>query len=646
MLRYENLIGLDSDNSIAIVNRLTGGKTLPDELLQQIIFKTDGIPLFVEDLTKTVLESGILQEQADGYILDGPLPPLAVPSTLHDSLVARLDRLAAIKEIAQLGAVIGRQFSYTLIAAAAKVDDGNLSNALTQLVDAELLFRRGTPPNSTYTFKHALLQDAAYNSLLSSKRQLLHAHIVRALEQQFSDIVETEPELLAHHCVGAGFNQKAIEYWRNASKHAIQNSAYTEAMAHLNKGLDLLQQLPAERERDRLELGLQTARAMVYQATKGFSAQETGAAYARARELCDQLDDAAEVFPTLHGIYLFHGLRAEHELSSEIATECLQRAQQQQDSLLLTIAHRVIGSMFLVLGNFTSARDHIEQVMTLYDPEQHRQAVFTYGVDPKSIGLAHAGQILFSLGYLDQSLAASEQAIAHSDQLKHGYNLGYALFWYNVVGIQRGNAVAVSKRAQRLISLGTEQGFPTWIVFGTFQHGVALAQLGKLEQGIKQMRRGLDEYLTLEIDLFRPNKLAALALALAEAGELEQALELLNEAMATVQRTKECWFEAELYRIKGKLLRLKNTAEAIEEAEICLLTALDIGRQQQAKFWQLRAANELAILWREQNQRQQAKELLTPIYQWFSEGFDSPDLKQAGALVEELNQSSSRKNQA
>jgi predicted ATPase len=305
--------------------------------------------------------------------------------------------------------------------------------------------------------------------------------------------------------------------------------------------------------------------------------------------------------------------------------------------LLAVIAHRIMGSVLFVRGDFLAGRNYLIKALELYNEPRDQAAVLTYGVDQKSIGLAHSAQILFALGYSDQALSAMEQAIAYAEQLKHSYNLGYTLFWSNVMGIQRRAAESVRERAQRLAALGREHGLPTWTAFGTFQYGAALAQLGDPHQGIVQMQQGLTSYLALGSNLFRPNKLVSLALALAETGQLQDAVGLLNEAVSMVGNTNERWFEAELHRCKGKLLLLHGTDETTEQAENCLLHALDIARRQQAKLWELRAASDLARLWRDQNRWQQAQQLLAPVYDWFSEGLDSSDLIQARALLDELD---------
>ena len=386
-------------------SNVTSGKALPVDVVQQIVAKTDGVPLFVEELTKTVVESGLLREADGHYELRSPLPPLAIPSTLQDSLMARLDRLAPVKELAQLGATLGREFSYDLLHAVSPLDESSLQQGLRQLVEVELLYQRGLPPQATYLFKHALIQDTAYQSLLKSKRQQYHQQIAQVLEARFSDIKETQPELLAHHYTEAGLIEQAIPYWQQAGQRASQRSAHVEAISHLTKGLELLKTLPDTPERAQQELTLQIALGAPLQATKGFGAPEVERVYARARELCQQVGETPQLFPVLCGLWLFYTARAESQTARELGEQLLSLAQSVQDSALLLQAHHALWTTSFFLGEFALAREHAEQGMTLYDLQQHRSHAFLYGGhDPGVCGRGFEAWASWHLGYPDQAL--------------------------------------------------------------------------------------------------------------------------------------------------------------------------------------------------------------------------------------------------
>jgi class 3 adenylate cyclase/tetratricopeptide (TPR) repeat protein len=382
-----------------MTDRVAHGKALPPEVVEQVVAKTDGVPLFVEELTKMVLESGLLQERAGHYELTSPLPPLAIPTTLHDSLMARLDRLATVKSLAQLGATLGREFSYELLQAVAPWDEATLRRGLQQLVEAEFLYQQGLPPQATYLFKHALIQETAYQSLLRSTRQQYHQPIAHALEERFPETGETQPELLAHHYMEAGLAAQAIPYWQRAGQRAIQRSAHAEAIAHLTQGLEVLQTLPETVERSYQELLVQTTLGPALMAARGFAAPEVGHAYARARELCQQMGDTPQLFPVLYGLYRFYLLRGELQTARELGEQLLTLAQPQQDPALLLSAHRALGDALFWLGEAAIARGHLEQGFALYNPQQHRSLAFLYGDDPGVDCLSYGAWALWWLGH-------------------------------------------------------------------------------------------------------------------------------------------------------------------------------------------------------------------------------------------------------
>jgi tetratricopeptide (TPR) repeat protein len=410
-----------------LVSNLAKGKALPQDLLQQIVAKTDGVPLFVEELTKSILESGELKDAGDHYAYVGPARTIATPATLKDALMARLDRYMPVREIAQIGAAIGRQFSYELISAVAPRAKAELDEALAQLKDSGLAFQRGAIPAAVYTFKHALVRDMAYESLLKTRRQELHRKIARVLEERFPKAKDTEPELLAYHYTEARIIQEAVEYWIKAGQRAVDRSAYTEALGHLASGLALLPTLPASVERNKQELRLQTVRAAALQATEGFGGKETGHAYSRAQELCNELADAPEVFPVLHGVFLFHMLRGEIQLGHDAATECLKRAQSQDDITPLMFGHRTVGSALLHLGKFADAAEHFREMRELAESDHHYPSSSIYGIHPRTAAPAFWSLTLCASGYPSQAQAAATDALSHAQELRHPHNLCYTL---------------------------------------------------------------------------------------------------------------------------------------------------------------------------------------------------------------------------
>jgi TOMM system kinase/cyclase fusion protein len=626
-----------------MVLRVTGGKALPAEVVQQIVAKTDGIPLFVEELVKTILDAGLVREEAERYVLNALLPPLAIPATLQDALMARLDRLAPVKDVAQLGAVLGREFAYELLRAVAPMDEPTLQHGLAQLVEAELLYQRGILPQATYRFKHALVQDAAYQSLLRSTRQQYHARIAHVLEAQFPETVATQPELLAHHYTEAGLTAQAIPYWQQAGQRALERSANLEAVAHLTQGLEVLATLPDTPEHAQQELEMQLTLGPALITTKGQASPEVLQAYARARELCQQVGETPQLFQVLRGLWYFSLHRVELRTARELGEQLLTLAQQVGDSALLLEAHSALGDTLNYLGEFTAAQAHLAQGIALYDPQQHRAHAFRYGRDPGVVCRYYASVTLWYLGYPDQAIQRSHEVLTLAGELAHSFSLASALFFATWVHQFRRKWHLTQERAEATIDLGAEQGSAVLVAGGTIFRGWALAQRyaelgagqGQREEGMAQMQQGLAAWHATGAAVFRPYGLALLAEAYAQVGRCEEGLTLLDEALALTNDREERRWEAELYRLKGELL-LVHSAAHHAEAETCFRQALDVARHQQAKSWELRAAMSLAHLWQQQGKHTEARELLAPIYSWFTEGFDTADLQEAKALLEEL----------
>jgi len=617
----------------AMLASLTGGKSLPADVVEQVLAKTDGVPLFVEESVKMILESGLVREDAGHYVLTGPLPPLAIPSTLHDSLMARLDRLSTARELAQLGAVLGREFSYELLQAVALVDEATLQQGMSQLVDAELVYQRGLPPRSRYVFKHALIQDAAYQSLLKSTRQQYHQRIAQVLATQLPEIAETQPELVAHHYTEAGLSAQAMSYWQRAGQQAIERSANLEAINHLTKGLELLKALPETTERTQQELTLRIALGAPLMATKGYGAEEVAQCYTRAWELSRQVRESPQLFQALCGLHRFYLLRAELQPARELGGQLLSLAQRGQDPALLLEAHRTLGQTFFWLGEFPIAQVHIEQGMALYDPERRHFHAFLYGRDPGVDCYSYASVVLWCLGYPDQALKRKNEVLTLAQELSHPFSLASAFGFAGFLHTLRREGQASQEQAEATMALATEQDFAHWLAHGMIFRGWALAEQG--EEGTAQIRQGIDAWRAAGDELARPCCLALLAEACAKEGQAEEGLSALAEALAVVHKTGERVYEAELYRLKGALLLARSTRQTAE-AEACFHQALNIARHQQAKSWELRAAMSLSRLWQRLGKRAEAHQLLAEIYGWFTEGFDTADLQEAKALLAEL----------
>jgi predicted ATPase len=627
--------GLSRRQVLAMVAWITGARGLPTQVLEQIVARTDGVPLFVEELTKMVLESGLLVAAGDHFELAGLLPPLAIPATLHDSLMARLDRLGGVREVAQIGAVIGREFSHELLQALTYRAEPELSATLDQLVAAELIFRRGVPPHASYRFKHALVQDVAYGTLLKSRRQQLHARIAEVLERRFPEQAEAEPELLAHHCAKAGLVEKAIDYLYQAARHAMARSAMVEAAAQLTQALDLLTGLPVGPDRDQKELDLQIALGAALITTKGWAAPEVGKTHARARELCTEEAQTPQLLAALSGLFVHHLHWSSKHVALDIAGELLRLAERQQDVAAQAAGHRSLGVALLYNGQLLPAMTHFEQALALYDPAARTSAVYLWGPDTRVACLLFTALILLFRGFPDRALARNRDALAAASGSGHAYTTSQALYltcWLHQI---RGEQQGVRERAATLMALTTEHGLAAWAANATILHGWAVAAGGATETGIAQLREGLAAGEAIGVRQHTPSFLGLLAGLYIDVGNPGEALKLLDEALARVDRLEERWFEAELQRLKGEAL-LAFSPDHLAEAEACYRQALDVARSQSARLWELRAATSLARLWRDRGKRAEARDLLAPVYDWFTEGFDTADLKGAKALLDRL----------
>ena len=611
---------LDRRDRTVLVTQIAGGKALSDEVVAQIAERTDGVPLFVEELTKSVVESGA--------------SVVGIPATLHDSLMARFDRLASVRAVAQAGAAIGREFSYQLLRAVSRLPEDELQSALARLVTSELVFQRGTPPDAVYAFKHALVQDTAYGSMLRSSRQQLHAQIAAALETQSPELMDSQPDLFARHHTEAGLVEKSIAYWGKAGRRSAARSAMAEAAAQYQKGLDQLALLPDTPERQRQELEFWNALAAVLSAVKGFAAPETGEAYDRAGGLWEFLGSPSEFLQIPSGQSRYHLNRGEFRRALRIAEDVLRLSSQRNESAGLVLGHHMLGAMLMLTGRFASSRPHLEEALALYDQMSPSSFVEQFGIHCQVVSPVFLGIALFLLGFPDQALARSGAAIIEARRLGHPPSLAVCLSTTTRLLLLVGHDAALDERANQLIAVATEHDFPHWRAEGMIFRGCALVERGDLVEGISLLSGGSAAYRATGAELWMPHYTALLAAACEIAGKVEEGLRLLDDALQIGERTGERWLDAKLYRHKGELLLQQGNTKAAEEL---FGKALGVAKEQEAKLWELRAATSLARLRRDQGRRAEACDLLSPVYGWFTEGFDAPDLKDAKALLDELS---------
>ena len=631
-----NLSKLTRAQSSAIVSKLARGKALPAELAEQILAKTDGVPLFVEELTKSILESGELKETGDRYEYVGSSHSITIPATLRDSLMARLDRYMPVKEIAQIGAAIGREFSYELMSTLAPIPPSQLDTALAQLTDAGLAFRRGTPPEATYTFKHALVQDAAYDSLLKSRRQELHGKIARVIQERFPAIAESEPEVLAHHYTQAGQLLSAIPLWQKAGELALTRMALTESISHLNKGLELIVSLPASTERDTSELALRTTLGTVWMALKGWPAPEVWTSFHPALALAKSLGRNDALVPILWGLWVHVMTLGRVAESFHWVKETLDTAKATNDPDLLITGHVIACAYYFFLGRPIEVLEHGDQVLALYDSEKHRRLADLLNHDPKTlVGIYHSS-CTWMLGYPDRAVRLCDEKDAHARKRGHPFDVAFALHIGSDVFSFRYEFERLRQRAEEVERFGRENSLPlVWACFAPIRHGLALIHEGNAAEGVAAMKAGLAVWEAADGKVYSPYMKAVVAEGLEMLGDIDGALQLIEEQIAQIERPgwEERLHYAEILRLKGWLLSLKGD---VEGAQRYYLASLDWAREQQAKSWELRTATSLARLWQSQGKRKEAHDLLAPVYNWFTEGFDTKDLKEAKALLEEL----------
>ena len=616
-----------------MIMRVTGGKALPQEIAEHIIDRTDGVPLFIEELTKAVIESGMLTDAGDHFDARGPVPRLAIPTSLQASLLARLDRLAPVREMAQIGAALGRSFSHELISAVAAMPQRQVDGALAQLVGAELVFQRGTPPDAEYTFKHALVQDAAYSTLLRGRRRQIHARIATTLESQFPEIVATQPQLMAHHCTEAGFNEKAVSYRLKSGQQAVARSAMTEAVSQLQRGLELLANMPEESRPVQHELDLQIALGRALMATSGYSAPVVADTLVRARALAERFDRPDRLAPLLYFQWGFHMVRAEHELAVSLAEQMEKLGQTRKDQTTLLLGHYIHGASCYFRGEFATARALLELCDGLRDPAARAICAAIAVADPHAASLGHLALTLALLGHLDQGRARVDEALSEARRLDHPFTVAFVLSKVCAVEAAAGLPHDARRHAEELEALSNEHGFPLWLGLGLLQQGRSLTTLGQAQDGLVVLARGLSVLRAAGAVVHTPLALCFLAEAHTKVGHLQEGQNCLVEAAQLIETTDERSSEAELHRLRGDLMNARGDHAAAEQN---YHRALAVAKRQSTKTLELRAATSLARLRRDQGKCTEAHDLLALVYGSFTEGFDTTVLRDAKALLDRL----------
>jgi class 3 adenylate cyclase/predicted ATPase len=626
----------------AMVDRIVGNRLLSANIRKDIIERSDGIPLFVEEMTKAVLETGG-ETAAERAIAAVPSPALVVPASLYASLMARLDRLGGPpKEVAQVAAAIGREFSHALLKAVMHKRDVELGSALDRLIAAGLLFRQGLPPYATYLFKHALVRDAAYGTLLREQRRALHARIAETLEVQFADIAESRPELLARHCTEAGLIEKAASFWGKAGQRSLAQSALVEAAEQLTRALDQIATLPGTPVVRREQIKLQVALVNALTHVKGYAAPEAKAAVKRARQFIERAESLGEppedpllLFSVLYSAWAASFVAFNGDVTRDLASQFMALAEKQGQTVPLMIGHRLMGNSLTLTGDIYQGRAHYNQAFALYDPATHRTLATRFGQDVGVSTLVYRSLARWMLGYPEAALADADHVLEDARESGHAVPLMYAQFHTSLTNVLCAKYAAANAQSSEVVRLADEKGAALWKALGTMQSGCVLAQSGKASEAIQMITSGISMYRSTGSRLYLPIFLSHLSKAYAELGQFDQAWRCIGEAMAAVETTKERWYEAEIHRVTGEIA-LKLPQLGSSQAETYFERALTVARVQQAKSWELRAAMSMARLWLDQDMREKARDLLAPVYGCFTEGFDTRDLKEAKALLQAL----------
>jgi class 3 adenylate cyclase/predicted ATPase len=631
---------LGEREATSIIAGLVGSKELPPDVVVEIVERSDGIPLFVEEMTKAMLEAGGAGARLIAVV---PSPVLSVPPSLQASLMARLDRLGSAKEAAQIGAVIGREFSHALFATVARKSETQLDSALDRLIQAGLLSRQGAAPKATYLFKHALVQDAAYGTLLREQRRGLHARIFEALESEFADIAENQPELLAHHSTEAGLIERAAVLWSRAGERSLARSALAEAVAQLTRAIDQIASLPATRALRAEQIRLQVALITPFFHLKGYIAPETKAAAERAHLLIEKaealgepLDDPLLLFSVLYSFWNANVLAFNGDAVRELGAQFLTIAERRAAPAPRMIGHRLLGSALVFTGDIAEGRAHLDRGIALYDPAAHLSLATRFGQDMGVTILSWRHQSLWVLGYPEAALTDVENVLEHAREIGQVGTLIYARIWAPVTLMHRGDYAAANAQLEELLVLVEEKGALFWKGPVMLYVATSLVLLGKFADAVRMFDSWIKPYRSTGATLSVPYLLSFLARAYVELCQLDKARGCIDEAISMIKTTRETWCEAEINRVAGEIALRSPVPDAVK-AEAYFERALAVARAQQAKSWELRAAMSMTKLRRDRGKRDEARDLLAPVYGWFSEGFDTLDLKEAKALLDELH---------
>jgi class 3 adenylate cyclase/predicted ATPase len=625
----------------AMIDRVVGNKLLPTSIRQDIIERTDGIPLFVEEMTKVVLEAeneGSARQTAAAV----PSSALAVPASLHASLMARLDRLGPAREVAQIGATIGREFSHALLAAVVRMPGAELGSALDGLIAAGLLFRQGVPPHASYLFKHALVQDAAYGTLLREPRRALHTRIAETLQSQFAENAERQPELLARHCTEAGLIEKAAGLWGKAGQRSLARSAFVEAAEQLTRALEQIAALPATPVLRREQIEFQVALIAPLMQIKGYAAPETKAAVEWAGLLIEQAEELGEppedpllLFSVLFSFWIANFIAFNGDMALELAAQFLALAEKQRATVPRMVGHRLMGVSLVHTGEIAQGRTHLDRALALYDPAEHRPLATRFAIDTRVLVLCFRSLALWMLGHPEAALMDADKALSDAREIGQAATLMYALAATSWTHILSENYAAANALNDELVTLADEKGALHWKAWGMVSQGLQFVLTGKASDAVRKITFAITAYRSQGSTAWVLVWLSYLARAHAELGQFDDAWRCIGEAMTAVETTKERWIEAEVHRVAGDIALMSPQPDSAK-AEAYFKRALTVAGAQQAKSWELRAAMSMARLWRDQGKREEARALLAPVYGWFTEGFDTLDLKEAKALLDDL----------
>ncbi|HEU5274652.1 MAG TPA: adenylate/guanylate cyclase domain-containing protein [Xanthobacteraceae bacterium] len=619
----------------ALVERVAGGRVLPRELLDEILARTDGVPLFIEELTKTVLESDLLDQRNGQYVLDRPLPAFAIPNTLHASLMARLDRLAAVRDVAQIGAVVGREFHFELLRAVSGLARAGLEEALEQLVRSELAFRRGETPDAVYIFKHTLVRDAAYAGLLKTRRAQLHAAVASALEQHFPAVVQGQPETLARHFTEAGQTDKAIAYWLQAGKNAALRSANLEAIAHLQRGIELAGRLPAGQARDRSELDLQLILGPCLSARHGPASSDALGTFARARELCERLGQPPEYLQVMFSLATASVMRGELPQALEAIAGLPAAAEARGNRAAVVNGIRGQAMILMFMGRLVEAREALERAAQVFGSatEAERVATRSAGQDAGVSMLVLMAWVLWTLGQVNEAVSRIAAALDRANTVQHAHTHAYAWYYASVLHALRGELSIAEGYAERCLAISEQHGFRHWVGLSRAIRGTCATLLDPSADSV-EVTKSLEEYQRAGYQLGLTAQFVLLCPALLSRNLPEAALMLIEQGLAIASKNEERFFEAELYRIKAKALLMRGGS--VEEAKVLLDQALRTARGQQARSLELRAATDLARVWMNEGKRTEAVDVLSSVYGLFTEGFETRDLEEAKAVLVQL----------